>query len=268
MRAALVRDLLTAEMRRRMAYRADFWISAFSSLAVRLGVAWFIVDAVFKGSGRPAIAGYDAGGMFLYYVAAILVGKLVLSTDLEQSISQDIYEGSLTRYLLYPMPYGAVKYVQQIGAMGPALLQIAIFGTGVLLVVGVPPGLSLSGIAMGCSAIVVANLLNFLITFPIQLVSFWAENVWSLMVMHRFVASLLGGMLAPLALFPEGARAVIEALPFRYLFAFPVETLLGRLSPAEWAMGMVVALGWCGVLAVVGNAVWRKGTYQYTGVGM
>jgi len=121
---------------------------------------------------------------------------------------------------------------------------------------------------MGIGAIVVANLLNFLITFPIQLIAFWADNVWSLMVMHRFASALLGGMLAPLAFFPESAQRALEALPFRYLFAFPVETLLGRVSPAEWAAGMAIAMGWCGVMAMIGRAVWRRGTLQYTGVGI
>ncbi|HEU4339149.1 MAG TPA: ABC-2 family transporter protein [Planctomycetota bacterium] len=263
-----MRDLLTTEIRRRMSYRADFWISAISSLGVRMVVSWFIVKAVFEGSGRPAIAGYDVREMFLYYVAAILVGKLVQTTELEQNISQDIYEGGLTRYLLHPVPYGVVKYVQQLGALGPAVVQILLFGAWIPFVVGFPREISAAGIAMGIGAIFVANLLQFLITFPIQLVAFWADNVWSLMVMHRFMAALLGGMLAPLSLFPDAARHFMEALPFRYLFAFPVETLLGRVSAAEWGIGMAVALGWCGVMAIVGNAVWRKGTYQYTGVGI
>jgi len=267
-RGALLRDLLTTEIRRRMSYRGDFWISAISSLAVRLGVAWFIVKAVFAGSGRPAIGGFGEPEMFLYYAAVILVGKIVQSTDLEQGVSQDIYEGGLTRYLLYPVPYGVVKYVQQVGAMGPAALQILLFGAWIPFVVGFPGDVSIASIAMGIGAIVMANLLNFLITYPIQLVSFWAENVWSLMVMHRFASALLGGMLVPLSLFPGGARLLLEALPFRYLFAFPVETLLGRISPAEWAVGMAIGLGWCGVLALIGRAVWRRGTLQYTGVGI
>jgi ABC-2 type transport system permease protein len=264
----LVRDLLTSEIRRRMSYRADFWISAVSSLAVRLAVVWFIVHAIFAGSRRPGIGGYDAQGMLVYYIAAILVGKLVQTTELEQNISQDIYEGGLTRYLLYPVPYGVVKYVQQLGALGPAIVQLVLFVAWLPFVVGIPRDFTAAGIVMGIGAIAVANLLQFLITFPIQLVAFWADNVWSLMVMHRFASALLGGMLAPLSLFPEPARRILEALPFRYLFAFPVETLLGRVGPAEWAAGLAIGLGWCGVMAMVGRAVWRQGTLQYTGVGI
>jgi ABC-2 type transport system permease protein len=268
MRPVLVRDLLTAELRRRMSYRADFWISALLSLAVRFAVAWFIVKALFSGSGRAGIGGYAVEEMYFYYAAIILVGKLVQSSDLEQGVSQDIYEGGLTRYLLYPVPYGVVKYVQQLGALGPGVVQIALFGAWIPFVLGWPDGMTATRIGMTVAAIAVANLLHFLITLPIQFVAFWADNVWSLMVMHRFVSALLGGLLLPLSMFPEAWRPALEALPFRYLFSFPVETLMGRVSPGEWGIGMAVAAGWCGVSAIVGRAVWRRGTLQYTGVGI
>jgi len=124
---------------------------------VRLAVVWFIVKAVFSGSGRPGIGGYDAQGMLVYYIAAILVGKLVQTTELEQGISQDIYEGALTRYLLYPVPYGVVKYVQQLGALGPAIVQLVLFGAWLPFVVGIPRGFTPAGIAMGLGAIAVVS---------------------------------------------------------------------------------------------------------------
>src|SRR5207249_1877794 len=104
--------------------------------------------------------------------------------------------------------------------------------------------------------------------FPIQLVAFWAENCWSLLVAHRIVSSLLGGLLLPLALFPAWARPALNALPFRYMFGFPVDVLLGRVAPADYAVGMTVAVAWCGISAAVATGVWRRGTQQYTGVGM
>ena len=267
MRWGTIRDLLTTEIRRRMSYRADFWISAVSALAVRLTVAWFIVKAIFAGSGAAGIAGFGESEMLLYYVAVILVGKLVQSTELEQSISQDIYEGRADAVsAVLPRPTDVARAAARVA--GPASVQILLFGAWVPFVVGFPGGVSAGTVAMGIGAIAMANLLNFMIVFPIQLISFWAENVWSLMVMHRFASALLGGLLAPLTFFPDGARHVLEALPFRYLFAFPVETLLGRISTAEWAMGMSIGLGWCLVMGVVGKAIWRRGTLQYTGVGI
>jgi ABC-2 type transport system permease protein len=102
----------------------------------------------------------------------------------------------------------------------------------------------------------------------LQGVAFWADNVWSLNVMFRFASQMLGGLLLPLSLFPAWSQPVLEVLPFTYLFYFPTTTLLGQVSTAEWATGLAISLGWCGALALVSRAVWRRGRLVYTGVGI
>ncbi len=268
MSPALFGHVASLEARKRLSYRADFWLNAILGLAVQVVVAYFIVLALFRESGRERVGGYTLEGMVVYYVTVVLVGRLVSVTEMEQGISQDIYDGGLSRYLLYPAPYALVKYAQQLGALLPAALQAALFAGWMPFVFGVPEGVSIASVGMGLVAIAVGTLLLFLLTWPIQAVAFWADNVWSLMIAHRIASRLLGGMLVPLSLFPDGARAVLELLPFRYLFAFPVECLLGRVGPAAWAAGLAAALAWCGVLALAGREVWRRGDLRYTGVGM
>jgi ABC-2 type transport system permease protein len=256
------------EARKRMSYRADFWVNSLVGFATELGVAYFIVLAMFAGSDR--VGGFSRDGMLLYYVAAILFARVVRSTDMEWAVADDIYQGALSRYLLYPVSYGLLKYATQIGALVPLFVQIFLFGAWAPFVLGIPEGMNVTPFtALMCAgALVLANALHFMVTYPIQLVAFWAENCWSLMVAHRILAFLLGGLMIPLALFPSWAQPALSALPFKYMFAFPVDALLGRLTPAEYATGVGVALAWCGVSAAISAAVWRRGTLQYTGVGM
>ena len=261
-------SVAAVEMRKRMAYRADFWLNSLVAFVAELGVAYFIVHAMFGSAER--LGEYSRGGMLLYYVAVILAARLVRPADLEWAISDDIYGGALNRYLLYPVSYGVMKYATQIGTLLPAIVQVAIFGAWVPFVLGVPEGLQVTpaSAAMAAGAILVANLLHFLSVFPIQLVAFWADNCWSLLVAHRLVALVFGGMMLPLTLFPSWSQPVLNALPFRYMFAFPVDVLLGRVSPGEVAAGLAIALGWCVAGAALSGIVWRRGTLQYTGVGI
>ena len=256
------------EARKRMSYRADFWINSLVGFVTELGVAWFVVLAMFSGPGR--LGGYSREGMLLYYVSVILAARVVRSSDMEWAIADEIYQGSLSRYLLYPANYGVLKYASQLGALAPILIQVVLFGAWVPFVLGVPDGLHVTPatVAMCAGALLVANALHFLSTFPIQLVAFWTDNCWNLMIAHRIVATLLGGLLLPLSLFPAWSQTFLSALPFRYMFAFPIDALLGRLGAAEYAAGMAVALGWGAVLSGVTALVWRRGTLQYTGVGM
>ena len=256
------------EARKRMSYRVDFWVNAIVSFVTELGVAWFIVLAMFANGGR--VGDYSREGMLLYFVAVILAARLVRSSDLEWAIADDIYNGALSRYLLYPANFFVLKYATQIGALLPVMIQVVLFGAWVPFVLGIPEGIHVTPAtaAMCLGALAVANLLHFMTCLPLQLVAFWADNCWSLLVAHRIVASLLGGLLLPLSLFPSWSQTALAALPFRYLFAFPVDVLLGRVAPAEYVAGLAVAILWCGVFAGISAAIWRRGTLQYTGVGM
>jgi ABC-2 type transport system permease protein len=121
---------------------------------------------------------------------------------------------------------------------------------------------------MAAASLLVANLLYFLMSYPLQGVAFWADNVWSLIVTQRLVTAILGGSLLPLTLFPDGARAVLDVSPFPSLFWVPVTTLLGRVDVATWLGNLAFALAWCAALALLGRAVFRRGYLRYTGVGI
>ncbi|MBI2933156.1 MAG: ABC-2 family transporter protein [Planctomycetes bacterium] len=258
------------EARKRMSYRVDFWLSSIGGFLAQLGVAYFIVLALFHGSGRPTIGGFTFQGMILYYAAVILLGRVVRGTEADQTIAQDIYEGGLTRYLLYPTSYTVFKYAQNVGTLVPALLQLFLLGAWFPLALGTPEGARITGasIAMGVGASVLASVLYFLLVWPIQAIAFWADNVWSLMLAHRILANLMGGLLVPLTLFPEWAQRALALLPFPLLFAFPVDALLGRLDLHQWLKGIALGLLWCTALIVIGRAVWRRGDRRYAGVGI
>jgi ABC-2 type transport system permease protein len=258
------------EARRLMSYRADFWINAVAGFVVHVGVAWFLWRAIFTVSGESEIGGFTFEGMLLYNVTVVLLGKLVRGQEFLSDVSQDIYEGGLSRYLVYPTNYVLLRYAQHLGNLVPALAQLLLFGATYPLLFPLPDGLAIgpAEIARAAGAVAVGNLLHYLLMLPIQMVAFWAENVWSLVVMMRMVATLLGGYLLPVTLFPGWVARAVEWTPFPYLYYFPVATLLGDVDAGEWAAGIAIALGWCAAMTGVSAIVWKRGRLSYTGVGM
>ena len=258
------------EARTRMSYRVDFWLNTVVGFFAQFGLVWFLWQAMFAAEDAETIGGYTFHGMVAYYLAVILLGKLVRGREFEGAISSDIYEGGLNRYIVFPAPYFPFKYAQHLGAMVPAVVQFVLFGAALLLVIEVPPermptpGTVL--LALGAAA--AGNLLHFFMSLPIQTVAFWADNVWSLEVAKRFVISLLGGFMLPLSVFPAWAQEGLRYTPFPYLFSFPARALLGQVSPGEWALAMCVSLGWCCLFAVLARLVWRQGQLRYTGIGI
>jgi ABC-2 type transport system permease protein len=270
MRPGLLWSVLSTETRKRMSYRADFWINSVAGILVNFSVFWYLTQALFAASGEPTLGGYTPHGMVLYYVFAILMGRIVQSNEMEMGTSQDIYDGSLSRYLLYPVSYPAVKYAEQAGALAPQLIQLTVFGAVAPFLVGIPEEMhiTLTSVVMCLVSLAVANLLHYLLLLPIQEVAFWAESVWSLVIAERFAMSLLGGLLLPLDLFPGWAREILYWLPFPYLYSAPVRVLMGKATITEWAWGLVIASGWCAAAGYLGRLVWRRGDLQYTGVGL
>ncbi len=263
-------QVASVEMRKRMSYRVDFWINAFVGFAAELTVAWFLWTALYAESGKSVIGGYDFDTMLVYYVFVIVFSRLVRGTEFEANVSQDIYEGGLNRYLVFPASYFGLKYAQHIGGLFPTIVQTGAFVAFWLIATGGAGGESITptGVLMCAASLILANLLYYAMSFPLHVTAFWADNVWSLLVTLRFASNLLGGRMFPLVLFPLFLRNANEWLPFRTLFALPVEALLGRISFDAWLQGMAVGLVWLVVLAQVGRAVWRRGNLQYSGIGI
>ena len=269
-RPLLFFHIVTTEARKLMSYRADFWLSSIVGLVAGIVIPYFLWSAIFEESGKTQIGEYTFEAMLTYYVIVVLVGRLVQGPDLMTGLANDVYQGELSRYLVYPLRYLPFKYAQHLGASFPGVIQLAVFGTAFTLFLTPPDELTITpGSALRCAlSILLGNLLYFLMTFPLQAVAFWADNVWSLIVLLRFVCSFFGGLFIPLTLFPAEAANVLHFTPFPYLYSFPVRTLIGAVSPLEWLTGVGVCLLWSlGVLAV-GRGVWRRGELEYSGVGI
>jgi ABC-2 type transport system permease protein len=262
--------IASVEARRRMSYRVDFWLNLVVGFFAAFGVVYFLWTALFRESGQAEIRGYTLDAMLVYYVAVLLFAKAVRGVDFDNTVSTDIYEGGLNRYLLFPSSYFWFKYAQHVGALLPAILQLVLFGGGFLLFMDVPGSIDVTagGILMCFGSLALASLLYFTMSFPLQNVAFWADNVWSLLVALRFLTSLLGGALFPLALFPGWIQDVNAWLPFRCLFSVPGEVFIGRMGFGSWAASMVLGAAWCVAIGFLDLLIWRRGTLQYTGVGI
>lgn len=261
--------VFSMELRRILTYRMDFWIQFLGSLMAQFGVAWFLWKAIYAHGALDRVGPFSFGGMMLYYLAAPLVGKIIQSSEIGH-ISEDIYSGTLNRYLIYPVSFFRYKLAAGSAQSVVFALQFVLVLAVVAAVVGVPAEfhLSAAGTLAAGLAILLGAYLHFVMISTIELSAFWADNVWSLVVITRFLTGLLGGAMIPLALFPDWAVRSLHLTPFPYFVSFPIETLFGLISPARWAAGMVTMALWAAGGTLLYRALWRRGQLQYTGVGI
>jgi len=268
MTLSLWTSLLSQELRRQFSYRVNFWLQFFTQTLGEVAVAYFLWKAIFLAQGASLIGGLSFSQMVAYYVYVALVGRVVRGKE-NFAISSEIYDGSLSKYLLYGVNYFAIKLTEHIGFMLISLVQM-FFGLvfiGLLFSDFNEASLSLGPILLGLLASVSASCFYFFMMFVIELISFWADNVWSLSVMVRFIVAFLGGQMVPLSLMPEWLQPVLQASPFPSLASTPILLFLGQIGFAEFLRAQGILLLWCLPLAVTAMLVWRRGVLNFTGVG-
>ena len=70
-----------------------------------------------------------------------------------------------------------------------------------------------------------------------------------------------------LAVLPRPLQVVATILPFRWTVGFPVELVLGRLTPAQVLTGFAAQAAWLAVAAVLLKFAWRASVKKYAAVG-
>lgn len=263
------RFVLSMELRKILAYRSDFWITFLGQTFIQLFVARALWQSVFEANGTNSMNGYDIAGITLYYLISP-IGNKILTGENIGFMSREIYEGSFTRYLIYPISffgYKSITYLTHslfysVQLIIIFLLYSAIFGAGL------PDASGFGFLLLGVLSFFMAAIVFLGFSFSIELLALWADNIWSLMVSMRFFTMFLGGGLIPITFFPLWAQGMIVWTPFPYLISFPIRTMMGQVSLQEWMNKILVLMVWAVVFNIVPRLIWKKGQYQYSGVGI
>jgi ABC-2 type transport system permease protein len=116
-------------------------------------------------------------------------------------------------------------------------------------------------------AVLLAFLLRFLSGWTLALAGFWTTRVLAINQLYYMAMLFLSGQMVPLSLLPGPVQALAAVLPFRWMVAFPVELLLGQLTPEETLTGFGIQLVWLAAHAGVAAFIWRAGLRRYSAVG-
>jgi len=269
--AAVGRWALTVfslSFRKLIAYRADFWAQTAGIVFGTVFVSYFFWAAVFESQGVNEVAGFTLRGMIFYYALTLVVQRVVGSSEWGTG-AEDIYQGTLTRYLVYPVPYFLYKYVERLAAITVAGIQYALLFLVFAACVRFPAEFHVTvGSALASLGVcLVGGFFYFCAQTFLEGVAFWQDTIWSLIAMLRIASSFLSGALVPLSFFPGWAAALLHYTPFPHLVSLPIRALIGQAGAAEIWSGIGVLACWCLVSMAAMVALWAKGLRGYSGGG-
>ncbi len=216
--------------------------------------------------GGP-IAGYTQSDFVSYYLLLAFV-RQITNVWVIWELDYDIRHGDLSVKLLHPLnpvhDYIATNLADKV-------IRIVVLIPLALVVWWIFPTIHYDvtplNLGLFFAALVAAWFTRFMSQYIFGLLAFWISETMTLNEIWYAFSEMLGGLIAPLSLFPPAVVTVANFLPFRFMISFPVEIVSGRLSAGDLAIGLATMAGWVIVAIVLYRWVWRRGIRQFSAYG-
>ena len=245
-------------------YRASLFIWMIGHVLEPL--VYLVVWSVVAESGGGSAGGYTAAQFAGYFIVLMLVEN-VSYTWIMYEYDYRIREGLLSPALLRPVHPIHADIADNISSK--AVTMPFMIGVAVVLALIFKPDLAPRAWAllMAIPALALAFLLRFLLEWTLAQAAFWTTRVSAINQSYFVLILFLSGQIAPLSLFPPAVQVIADILPFRWMLGFPVELILGRLTPAQAWMGLGAQAVWVVLAFLLMRIVWRAGIRLYSAVG-
>jgi ABC-2 type transport system permease protein len=185
----------------------------------------------------------------------------------EGSISQEIYQGTMSRYLIYPMSYLYMKYVQFLATALFHLLKFFILLSVASFFTKALSHLSITSVFFYLSFVFLGMHFIFFLFTLLESMAFWADNVWSLQVMLRTSVQIMGGLFSPLIFFPTAMQSFLPFSPLTHCIFTPTFLIMGKTSYPLLPSYLSLMLGLV-ILATLQRMVWKRGIIKFEAAGM
>jgi ABC-2 type transport system permease protein len=244
-------------------YRASLviWTLALIVEPVVYMAVWTLVAR-----DNGTVGGFNMGEFAAYYLTWIVVRHFTVAIR-PDSIEKRVQKGDFSPLLILPLHPIHADIADILGLKLFVMPTVLI--TVLLLAVAFPPTFNLQwwSIPAFLLAMVLAFPIRFLFAWLLGLVAFW--TIWARSIYGVFTLGeiFLTGRLAPLPLLPGWAQILASFLPFRWMMAFPVEVLLGKLPVEEVLTGIAIQVVAVILLALLLDMVWRAAVRRYAAVG-
>ena len=257
--ARKARTLLLAHYAHMLEYRAEIFLWALSnSLPIILMGVWIQASSEGNFDFTPQ--------EFARYFFSVFIVRQLTAIWVIWEFEREILEGKLSLRLLQPIDPVWHHVARHLAEKMTRLPLVALF-CGLFFVLypdaaWIPQP---SNLFLGIIAIALAFILRFAIQYTFAMLAFWTERASALQQFWFLFYVFLSGTVAPLEVFPDSVRQIVEWTPFPYMMHFPAVLLMGL--PVEFGKSVAIMVGWAIVFLLLNRWLWRKGLKQYSGMG-
>jgi ABC-2 type transport system permease protein len=249
-------ELAVSGYRRYATYRGATFAGLFTNSVFGLMKTYVLVAVL---AGRPRVGGYDAADTLTYVwlVQALLMVAYLWGWN---ELALRIISGDIVVDLGRPLDLqcawlagdlGRAAYHTLFRGVPPFVLAELVFGLRL-------PTDPLVWLAFAAS-VALAAIVSFAIRFLVNLCAFWLLDYRGIVNVSSLIWTFLCGSVVPLAFLPDGARAVVQALPFAAMLQVPIDVFLGKHPGAELVGALAVQAAWAMALLGLGRLLLAAG---------
>ncbi len=236
------------------------YMADFVSFAVFILIILFIFVQLWQAiyATKPLIEGFTMP-MMIWYL--LMTESIVTSQSIIKEISKEIKSGDIAYTL--NKPYNIIGY-----HFAKSLSQFMIgftitFSIGLILVYSLVGGINISLVSLPfiALAVIFAFSINFLLSAALGLTSFWLEETSGIRFLYEKSVFTIGGMLAPLEIFPRWLSTISAKLPFSYIAYHPAKlfVMFSKEAFIKTVIGQIVYIaGAVIVVAIIYKIAIRK----------
>lgn len=229
-------------------------------------LVYLVVWSVVSNTSGGSVGTYTANDFAAYFITMMLVNQLTYSWIMWE-FDYRVREGTLSPLLLKPVHPIHSDIADNISAKLVTLPLMLLIAIGLALIFKPSATPALWSTLAFIPVLFLAFMVRFLIDWTVALAAFWTTRTSAIIQTYSVLVLFLSGQFAPLTLFPYPIRVLAEILPFRWLIGFPVELVLGRITPGEAVVGIFAQAVWLVISIVLLRVVWRAGLKVYSAVG-
>jgi ABC-2 type transport system permease protein len=213
-----------------------------SSIFIALIIFIFINLWSIVYGGRELVFGLTLPMMIWYLV--FTEAMVTSSGKLITEIGAEVKSGEVANYLNKPYNYVVYKYAKSIGStIFSFILIFAISAIVALLLVG-PIEINLIHIPFMIIATLLGLTLYFAMSAFLGILAFWIEDSQAIEFVYSKLLFTIGGMLAPLAIWPPVIEQISLFLPFSLVAFYPAKLFVKfSFDSFIWVIGFGVIWG-------------------------
>lgn len=204
----------------------------------------------------------EVGGLTLVMViwALMLTQSFQSATrpGVARIIEREVKSGSLAYSINRPYSYILFHYFGFLGRIFPNLIINILIGIIAVLILAGPIAISGAGLVFGLVLLFIGYTIDFYISLIIGLLSFWLEETSALMWIYSKGQLVFGGVILPIALFPDSLRGIAEVLPFSQLY-YSAARLIVNFNWPLFGKFILIQLVWLLIFSLLARFIFNKG---------